>query len=274
MKKLISLVLAVAMICALSTVAFANDLEGSYLFVGTASEIVDGTFTYSINLAEVGADSLTMGTSGATWRFDINYDSEAFELVSTTPVLGYGFSFDKNNSDVATAGFISASIEGASEPYETTFTAAEALASFTFKVKDGAADGEKAFELVDLEIADCDSFNNLTLGENLTAALAPVTLGTPGPTENVATYVTNELALDVAGEIKNFTDVPVYEATTTATSFKLKAVYGEEYNYLKFNGAEEINVSNIKVDGDGEVSFQVAIIGVPAGVTIDKLIVE
>lgn len=103
---------------------------------------------------------------------------------------------------------------------------------------------------------------------------AAVELWPAGPTENVATYVTNELALDVAGEIKNFTDVPVYEATTTATSFKLKAVYGEEYNYLKFNGAEEINVSNIKVDGDGEVSFQVAIIGVPAGVTIDKLIVE
>lgn len=254
MKKLSILVAVVAMIALMTTSAFAAPAD-YFAFDATevayAGENVTVTFKYT-------GSNYDFNRAGT---FQLNYDSENWTLDSW--VSG---SDDATVTDMGT--YVKWTLPSSGGPYTVT----EDLLTLTFALKDGGvAEGSK---IVSYKQANMRLSDGTQLARANEASDMAVTVVAGGSTENVATFVANELALEVAGEIKNFTDVPVYEATTTATSFKLKAVYGEEYNYLKFNGAEEINVSNIKVDGDGEVSFQVAIIGVPAGVTIDKLIVE
>lgn len=276
-KKIVSLLITVSMLFAMSVATFAyTDLSGSYVVEGVASEIAeDGTFTYSLYAYEKdNKDSslidLYVG-SGAEWFVTLNFDAAAFEIASNaTP--GEGLAYTAGGSTKGDGYYIvnlTANVEEINLTKDTPFV------TFNFKKLDAATDGEKIFEITKVEIAEWESYGMISLdNDNVEFDLASVTLGTPGPTENVAEFVKDTVELTVEGETHNFTDVPVYEGTTSATSFKLKAVYAEGENYLKFNGSETIDVSNIKVDGEGTVTFQVAIIGKPASVTIDKLVIE
>jgi hypothetical protein len=254
MKKLSILVAVVAMIALMTTSAFAAPAD---YFAFDATEVAYTGENVTVTFKYTGSNFLF--NRGGT--FQLNYDSANWDLVS----LESGCA-DATLTDMGTIAKWTLPSSGG------PFTVTEDLLTLTFALKDGGvAEGSKivSYKQANVRLSDGTQLARA----NDTSDMA-VTVVAGGSTENVATYVTNELALEVDGKAHNFTDVPVYTATTNATSFKLKAVYGENENYLKFNGAEEINVSNIKVEGDGDVSFQVAIIGVPAGVTIDKLVVE
>lgn len=252
-KKIVSLICVATLVLSMSV--FANIENDEY---------VDFEFSADKSTVKVGETvTLTLGTTGKTgtvgvtglWAY-VEY-GEGLTYVDGTDSFGIGstdgamisIEHDGDAKTVDYANFVTIPfVANAVGEYTVALTSC----AFLDEDYDGSADD--------------------------TAEIV-ITVEADGPTENVATFVKDELALNVDGVVHNFTDVPVYEATTAATSFKLKAVYGEGEHYLKFRVDEEtitetIDVSNIKVEGEGEVSFQVAIIGVPAEVVIEKLIVE
>lgn len=258
MKNFRVLLAVIATVAMLFSVVSADD--SAVNFGAATIEYKDLSNNLVISIY-AGIDATIAGGSGIGVSYDTSkwvYDS----YVNSSAVAG--------SSAVDNGDYISVGVT-VNDGNDTPFTVGKHLMDIVFK----PADGMTLADLNETEFTFYDDGALFDADYNSPAYSGSIkVVAAEEEKENVATYVTNELALEVDGEVHNFSDVPVYTATTAATSFKLKAVYGENENYLKFNGSDVIEVSNIKVEGEGDVSFQVAIIGVPAGVTIDKLIVE
>lgn len=271
MKKLFALAVAVVMILSTATVAFADPYSmansGNY-YAGVSIENTEVKVGEEVAVGVVVYDNTSKDlTVSGNINIFVQFDTSKFEYVSTSELVDWTVTPKTGEVLFAKANGVDHTFAADKTPFAT----------ITLKA---IAEGEGEIG-VEAENGTSNVANSTIYSEPFTEdgemyGLAPVavTVVAAGPTENVAEFVKDTVELTVEGETHNFTDVPVYEGTTSATSFKLKAVYGDESNYLKFNGSETIDVSNIKVDGEGTVTFQVAIIGKPAAVTIDKLVIE
>lgn len=133
MKKVLSVLMSMLLLCALCVPAFAADTVTAE--VQTALDKENGVLTLTL--------SVPAGTDLATFESTLRYDAEKLEL--TDVVYGAG---DMNTVNKDTVGAVRLYMIWAGSQ-----TDAATLATVTFKVKDGAA-GKAAFEFKDTSATD------------------------------------------------------------------------------------------------------------------------
>lgn len=215
LKKIVSLLLTIVMITALSIVTFANPLEGAYELTGVASKatglVAGDQFTYSIYVSETGAEELTIDVESCEWNITLNYDKDAFSLVGV-PTLNYGFSL-QSNFCTAGEGYYAANITNTNA--QATFTSETAFITYTFEVLEGATDGEKTFSATGVNFTDVSDFGAIADDNgNVTKNMPTVKVGAAGPTYP---YVDTE---------EVFTD-GTYAGITTTAATKAVSVFGK-----------------------------------------------
>lgn len=257
MKKLSILVAVVAMIALMTTSAFAAPAD-YFAFDATevayAGENVTVTFKYT-------GSNYDFNRAGT---FQLYYDSENWTLDSYVSCTD-----DATVTDMGT--YVKWTLPSAGGPY----TVAEDLLTLTFALKDGGvAEGSKivSYKQANLRLSDG---TQLARAADTSDMAVTVVAGGPAETLTAATYenaATNELTLysPATGLETTYTNVPVFTASASGT-FGLRAAYGDGET-RDLNGGAKFDLSNFNVGTNG-VDFQVAIVGVPADITITTLYV-
>ena len=280
MKNLVSILLVVMMLFAFTTVSMAADVSdsGAYTFkvVIDDAEIKAGEdFEAKLYLVdEDPANSIDIATgNGATINFKIKF-TDSVTLKSA--VAGYGL--DSTAIGTATAGSSMVIFDLADVAGPVSVTSTTPLATYTFTAKETLAAGsydvfsfdemESYVSTVDFGVEVYDftySTDKLTIvaDEPVTPPVTNVT-----PDKNAGAEVT-------LGENK-YTGIYTYSLETNVTSFNLVATYNEGLTKnLKYAGSEAIELNNVAIKGgDATITFKIAIVGVPADVTISGLAIQ
>lgn len=251
-KKIVSLICVAALVLSMS--AFANIENDEY---------VDFNFSADKSTVKVGDTvTLTLGTAAKTgtvgvtglWAY-IEYDAEGLTFTDKSDSFGIGAASD---------GMIAIEHDGDAVTVD--------YAKFVTIPFVANAAGEYTIALTSCAFLDEDYDGSADDTAEIT-----ITVEEAGPVETLtaATYEnadTNELTLysPATGLETTYTNVPVFKASASGT-FGLRAAYGDGETH-DLNGGAKFDLSNFNVGTNG-VDFQVAIVGVPADITITTLYV-
>ncbi len=246
MKNIKFILVFAVVITMLSTMAFAAN-EG----LNMASEIsYSDTITFDITMAE------TINFVGEGYLgFRFYYDANAWTVTVDSEIL---------DEMVSRSGYY----DCLAEPEDSAINKGDVILSVTATVKDEAAAKNSTFDIKKIEIWDDDADYVYESGTYATMTVKEAAAPEPEKPESVAT--TYKLGNTT------YTDVPNAQVTKTLTSGTISGKVIANYwkDGVKVLTPAEIPFENItigKFTGAGEVTFDVAIMGVPTNVIITAI---
>ena len=263
MKKIISVLLTLALVLSLVPAVFAADEPTFSLSADKETAGAGDTVTLTVNFSNNGA-MLEIGGL----NFEIIYDEEAYTFVSATPAKAYRpyFSSSNKGTSVGNGKLAVGGIITTTSAYPIELEDGE-LATYTFKANDVAA-GSASFKLDVKELNTHGTtptpISNKTENSELTI---PVTGGSVTPegysvsipeTKSVTTGETVEIPITISGKdynaysmrIRYYTDVlELQNEAVNNEGFRLSEVKGTDTNKRPFSSITLIRYGEVAEPG-------------------------